>query len=252
MSSSAPIIEAPTNSEVAALDCATAHQVGENGHIECALSNSLQERVLQNFRIGIDFGGVLSSYEPKAEIDNEYAEHTNTELDMPNAIDSLKKLKELGNDLYLISYCGKNRAMKSFNALETNNVSNLFNELFFVKCTKFKGSICSYVGCHFMVDDRLFILDNIKRYNNNIVTILFGGNPIAGEESVTGLSAISDENILSHRFATDWNEVMKIISETAYFEVVPNEDIDVEKMLSLKYYPEENKQIDEEDYMTFD
>ena len=47
MSSSAPIIEAPTNSVVAALDRATAHQVGENGHIEYAWSNSLQERVLQ-------------------------------------------------------------------------------------------------------------------------------------------------------------------------------------------------------------
>jgi CRISPR/Cas system-associated protein Csx1 len=91
-----------------------------------------------------------------------------------------------------------------------------------------------------MIDDRKIILDNIKRYNNNIVTILFGNN------------SINDENILSHKFAKDWNDVIKIISETAYFEVMPNEDIDIEKMLSLKYYPENNKQINKEDYMTFD
>ena len=92
----------------------------------------------------------------------------------------------------------------------------------------------------YLIDDRKIILDNIKRYNNNIVTILFGNN------------SINDENILSHKFAKDWNDVIKIISETAYFEVMPNEDIDIEKMLSLKYYPENNKQINKEDYMTFD
>jgi hypothetical protein len=216
------------------------HNITSNRSIilETLPTDKIQIINKKNFRIGIDFGGVLSVY--KAKIDNEYAEHINTELDMPNAINSLKKLKKLGNDLYLISYCGKNRAIETFNAIEKKNVSNLFNEQFYVKSTKYKGSICKYIGCHFMIDDRKIILDNIKRYNNNIVTILFGNN------------SINDENILSHKFAKDWNDVIKIISETAYFEVIPNEDIDIEKMLSLKYYPENNKEINEEDYMTFD
>lgn len=191
------------------------------------------------FRIGIDFGGVLSVY--KEETDDEPAEHMNTELDMPNAINSLETLKELGNDLYLISFCGKKRAIETFNAIEKKNVSNLFNEQFYVKSWKYKSSICKFIGCHFMVDDRKDVLDNIRRYNDNVVTILFGSRNVS-----------SDENILPHKYAQDWSDVMQIISETAYFEVAPNEDVDIEKMLSLKYYPESSQQINDDDYMTFD
>lgn len=111
--------------------------------------------------IGIDIGGVLSKYDNDSENDS---------MDMPGGIESLNRLKELGYDLYIISFCGRRRATKIKEILP----KDLFREQFYVKNIKYKSPICNYIGCNFMIDDKFEIFDHLKIKNDSIITILFG------------------------------------------------------------------------------
>ena len=66
----------------------------------------------KKFKIGVDFGGVLSIHDSKMT-NNSGLEHKNTAINMPFAIDNLKKLKKQGHELYIISFCGKTRAKET-------------------------------------------------------------------------------------------------------------------------------------------
>lgn len=166
------------------------------------------------FIIGIDFGGVLAVHRGCANV----MEHINTEIDMPLALESIEKLKKMNNKLYIISFCGKKRATETNKSINESYVSNYFDEQYFVKSIFKKSYVCQYLGCHFMIDDRIDILDNIKKYNNNIITILFGKYE-------------SDCVDTPHVCAKDWNDVLKIISETPYFETTPDKSIVIDKKL---------------------
>ncbi len=156
------------------------------------------------FNIGIDFCGVLY-------IANDTGEDTKEpSIDMPNAQESLQKLKDDGHDLFLISYCKNNRAHATKDALDEKKLDGFFAKQFYVTDKKFKGEICSRMACHFMIDDRETVLTNINRISKNTITILFGV-----------------ENHHIHRCAKDWNAVLKIISETPYFEMKENKTIKV-------------------------
>jgi hypothetical protein len=148
-----------------------------------------------NFNIGIDFGGVLSSH------DDGNNEHRNTHMDMPFALDILKQLKQLKHNLYLISFCGKSRANETKESIKMNNASELFNDQFYVKKREYKREVCDNLGCHFMIDDSVENLDHISSTNKKIVTILFGQSTHS-----------------YHKCASDWNDVLSIISKTPYFE----------------------------------
>lgn len=149
--------------------------------------------------IGIDFGGVLS------ENHNNTVEHVNTKINIPNAIESLKKLKNLGNNLFLISYCGEERAKETKQSIIDNNLENIFDGIYFVKKRKYKKYLCNNLNCHIMIDDNNKILKDIKKLNSKIITILFG-----------------KEN--------DWIKIINIIISTSYFEISNN------KMDILDYY----------------
>jgi len=154
------------------------------------------------FNIGIDFGGVLSIHDDKNT--NMFGlEHRNTAINMPFAHDALSTLKKLGHNLYLISFCGKNRAIETRKSIEDSEYSNLLNSLYFVKGKPYKDKLCQYLGCHFVIDDSVDVLDNIKVHNDKIVTILFDA-----------------DNHSVHKCAKDWYEVLRIINETEYFEPV--------------------------------
>jgi len=113
-------------------------------------------------RIGIDFGGVLSVYDKQNRSDED--EHQSIEINMPNAIESLIKLKESGHELYLISYCGERRAIETKRSiLQTLPRKDLFNGLYFVQRTSHKADVCRLLGCDLMIDDKLKILNNIQR-----------------------------------------------------------------------------------------
>ncbi len=141
--------------------------------------------------IGIDFGGVLS------ENHNYNLEHVNTKINIPNAIESLIKLRNLGNHLFLISYCGEERAKETKQSLIDNNLLNIFDIIYFVKKRKYKKYLCNNLNCHIMIDDNKDILKDIKKYNPNIITILFG-----------------KEN--------DWIKTINIINSISYFELSNN------------------------------
>jgi hypothetical protein len=106
-------------------------------------------------KIGIDFGGVL------VVSDKHYAHHT-IEINIPNAIESLIKLKEASHQLYLISYCGKRRAIEiKRSLLRILPRNDLFNGLYFVQKKSHKADVCRALGCDIMIDDTLKILNNI-------------------------------------------------------------------------------------------
>lgn len=157
---------------------------------------------MTQFNIGIDMGGVLTIHDNKNNetINNE---HKNTKVNMPYAVDSLYELKELNHNLFLVSYCGKNRARDTRNSLAIEKIDTLFEHQYYVKNKLFKSQICNNIGCHFMIDDNVHVLDNIKKHNNNIVTILFEGN-----------------NHRVHKCAKDWKQVVNIIKNTKYFEPI--------------------------------
>lgn len=149
---------------------------------------------VKKLTICVDFGGVISKHS------GDNAEHDNTELDMENAVSSLQKLHEHHN-LMLLSFCGKAKAIKSKMSIINSGNENLFDEMIFVKNTKYKNELCLHKGAHIMIDDRVDILDNIKDNNPTIKTILFGAME-------------SDRHIP----AIDWIKVMEIIEGIEYFE----------------------------------
>jgi hypothetical protein len=167
------------------------------------------------FNIGIDFGGVLSVHYKESNIIAKNGDHINTTMDMPYAIESLKKLKNVGNDLFLISFCGKARSVETRKSIIDNNVGELFTELYFVKKREHKNILCKYIGCHFMIDDREDVLDFVVANNDSIITILFGNK---GKND-------------RHKYAKDWKEVVCIIQNTKnHFESIV-EKVDIEKII---------------------
>ena len=102
---------------------------------------------------------------------------------------------------FFYSFYGKKRAVETRASINSGNLSNIFNSLYFVKFKSYKNELCQYLGCHFMIDDNIEILNNIKAHNSNIITILFEG-----------------ENHPIHKCANNWNKVVKIINETNYVD----------------------------------
>ena len=168
--------------------------------------SSLTVTMNSSFNIGIDFGGVLSVHDVK---DNQKsAEHRNTSINMPGAIENLLKLRSLNHKLFLISFCGKARAIETLQKLKSTLVSesermfvaDIFDEIYFVKNIAFKRHVCEFLKCHFMIDDRVDVLSNFKNYSCATLPILFGNH---------------SEAFIS---AKNWQCVTKIIIETEFFE----------------------------------
>jgi hypothetical protein len=157
---------------------------------------------MKSFNIGIDMGGVLSVHDNKNK-ETINSEHKNTAINMPYSIESLQLLKEMGHDLFLVSFCGKNRAIDTRNSIKNNNLNILFEQQYYVKSKQFKNDVCKHIGCHFMIDDNEDVLDNVKLNNDKIITVLFGGN-----------------NHLIHKCAKDWKDVVDIIKSTEYFNAI--------------------------------
>jgi hypothetical protein len=170
------------------------------------------------FKIGVDFGGVLAKHN-KGEDAEKLEEHKNTQIDMPRAIETLKKLKKNGHDLYIVSFCGKKRALEGKEEIENSGLTNVFTEQIYIKNPFKKGDVLLNFGCNFMIDDRLDLLDKIKLINPDIVTIWFGQK--------------KDDNNTQHICAENWDEVYKIISKTKQFHV-PKVETDYKKYLSIK------------------
>lgn len=160
------------------------------------------------FTIGIDFGGVLSIH------DGGDQEHQNTSLNMPNALESLEELSKSGHRLLLISFCGYNRAVDTKKCISDAQADKFFTDIYFVKMREDKKYICEKQGCHFMIDDRPNVLKFVAMHNKNIIPILFGA-----------------QKHPHYKCAETWKDVMKIISETNFFDVKPNEKLNVNQYI---------------------
>jgi hypothetical protein len=149
----------------------------------------------QNLKIGIDFGGVLSIH------DGGNKEHINTNINMPNSISSLEKLKNDGHILYLISYCGKPRAIETKKAID--NYNHLFAGQYYVTKREYKGFLCNYLDCDIMIDDRASILEKIKTNYPKTILIKFG-------------EAKEETDFVPDKIAKDWDNVIQIISSLKF------------------------------------
>ena len=143
--------------------------------------------------IGIDFGGVLSINDSSNQI------HKNTLIDMPGAKEAIVELSKTCR-LYLVSHCGKQRAIETKQSLVESGLDKYFTELYFVKKPEYKSEISRYLCCDAMIDDTKYILDNICLHDDKITPILFSNN---------------------------WNEIMKIIDTISKKEKEKFELIDI-------------------------
>lgn len=154
---------------------------------------------MEIFNIGIDFGGVLSVH------DGPKAKHINVCVDIEYVEESLQKLKDRGHNLFLISFCGRTRAIETKKSLDESGLSRFFTSQTYVKKRDYKRQICELNNCHFMIDDREDILRNVLNNGSNTIPILFG--KISHPEYIC---------------ANDWRKVIDIITNTKYFDATSN------------------------------
>ncbi len=163
---------------------------------------------LTPLKIGVDFGGVLSVYKKRHRSDDD--EHQSVEINIPNAVESLIKLKESGHELYLISYCGERRAIETKRSLlKTISRSDLFNGLYFVRRTSHKADVCLALGCDIMIDDKLKNLTNIHHLIPTMKLLWFVSS--------------SDANIIHSPEmikVESWSDIMKTIDDVIVHQVI--------------------------------
>lgn len=121
-------------------------------------------------KIGVDFGGVLSI------TDVSGTEHRNVSVNMPLAVDSLRRLVTAGHTLYLISFCGRTRATETRDSIASHSLSHLFTKQFYVKKKEFKGNICLAYGIDYMIDDCVDVLESVGAKSPETQRLLFGGS----------------------------------------------------------------------------
>lgn len=158
------------------------------------INQSTSSSSSSNLKIGIDFGGVLSTHDGK-DVDKE---HRNITINMPQALESLIEMKKRGYKLYLISFAGKSRSIETYNSIKD---MNLFDDYFFVKDKKYKRNIAEYLGLDLMIDDNIGIIYDVSKYTN---TILFLGDPNADDPNQIPKNT---------KICTNWNDIIKYIDE---------------------------------------
>jgi hypothetical protein len=165
---------------------------------------------IMSYVIGIDFGGVLSVH------DGGSSEHTNTSINMEGATEGIRELSKT-HQLNIVSFCGKIRAAVTKESLGNSGLGELFVGQYYVKNKNFKLNICNYLGCHFIIDDTIEILDHIKESNKEIVTIWFEGSELGSD----------------HVVAKDWQEVLSIIEKYDFTKhtVVSKHSMDISKFI---------------------
>ena len=173
-----------------------------------------------HFRIGVDFGGVLAKHSTKDEEFKPVEEHKNTRIDMPGAIENLHKLKKKGHELYIVSFCGKKRALEGIQKVKEEGLEQVFTEQVYIGNPWEKGTVLNKFGCNFMIDDRLDLLDAIKKKAPKTKTIWFGQSQYKCENK-------------EHICAETWDDVYKIINSTKHFNV-PKQDVSFTKWLAIK------------------
>lgn len=108
-------------------------------------------------RIGVDMGGVC--VHKAATYENDAVEFKDS-LNMEGCVDALRLLSDAGHTIVLVSFCGRRRANDTRDMLK-REYPKLFDEVYFVKSTKFKHAIAESRGLDVMIDDRLDVLKSM-------------------------------------------------------------------------------------------
>jgi len=114
---------------------------------------------MSHLKIGVDFGGVCSVHSEKYENEHGVKEEV---INMPGCVEALRKLRELGHTLILVSFCGEKRAGATAKFL-ISKYPGLFDRVFFVKKRQFKENVCIALGLDVLIDDRLDILQTLTK-----------------------------------------------------------------------------------------
>ena len=167
--------------------------------------------------VGLDFGGVLSRISKERVSRDRSSDHIDTNINMPDAVDVLTDLldptvTQRSYKFNIISYCGYPRAVQTLKALKA--YPHLFSEIYFVKDRPFKGDLCKYLGCHIMVDDRREILDNVRRMNPKITTVLFG-----------------NKKGYPHKSVQNWIELFELIENYKFVPIVPDTTVNISGLI---------------------
>jgi len=135
------------------------------------ISGERPEKKKGAMRIGIDCGGVLFPTNTKFEGGGE--DTTQTEEWMPGALQSLDTLRKLGHELFVVSFCGKRRALETREKLlEVKDVIPP-EHVFIVKDKLKKGTVCRNEGIQVLIDDRQDVLRAAKKNFPELTCILF-------------------------------------------------------------------------------
>lgn len=219
----------------------------DNSVIICEKINMLLQKDVTGMKIGIDFGGVLSVHDsrkpvpkvtthhlethetpessetlvldpvivddvPKTTTSEKVQQHDNINLDMPGALEVLEKMKKRGIKLYLISFCGATRAKETYEALVKEKYDKLFEMIFFVKSKDHKKIVCDAIGCHYMIDDTVSILESFYKevyMKNKTIPILFDS---------TDTTALQTKR--KYNYFTNWNDIYEFLKSSKPFDVV--------------------------------
>lgn len=159
-------------------------------------------------RIGIDFGGVLAIHDKTRTSEDE--EHGSVEINMPDALDSLVRLKEAGHRLYLISYCGERRAKETKQKLlKILPSKTFFDGLYFTQRPSHKLDVCQALGCDVMIEDRLKTLKHIQRTVPTMKFLWFSSSEEAAPDEMLKVDS--------------WNSIMQAIGNMITTDAVRHE-----------------------------
>lgn len=153
--------------------------------------------------IAIDYGGVCSesvNYDVKSNKPVELAK-----INIPDCVESLIALKQLGHKIYLISFAGRRRSEMTKEYLDKEH-PRLFDDIFFVRDPTYKNDICQHIGAHIMVDDRNDVLNTI----HHVHKIMFNNG--------------TNEYFTKHykgNVANGWKEVVEQVKVTKLKNRVP-------------------------------
>ncbi len=166
-------------------------------------------------KIAIDVGGVLTEYENNAGETAKPGETIESPIiNVSGALDVLTKLKSQSHNLYIVSYCKEKSAIFRSNKLQRDGHSHYFDKEFYTASKYEKYYIINHIQADIMIDDNEEILNNIKKANPLVITILF--------QEFNDMAKGSHKK---HLIANNWMEVDQIISQiNPTSKLVSNQD----------------------------
>lgn len=125
-------------------------------------------------KIGIDAGGVIFRN------DDGETDTSQTENLVPGVIEFIQSLKARGHTVHLVSFCGKSRERETADAIARLGIPLDFQH--YVRDRQLKGRVIRREGIACMIDDRLDVLQCIrKECGPTVKLVLFtGGGGKAG------------------------------------------------------------------------